>query len=66
MRSGDGRCDILSQRRSDGALEMWRNDYNPTTAKWAFTYLGFNTPPRCSHDWGVGVNDRSIRLADIE
>jgi len=47
--SGDGRCDIVSQRKSDGALEVWRNDYDISTNKWKFTYSGFiNSGPTCS------------------
>ena len=65
--TGDGKCDILSQRKSDGALEMWRNDYNPLTGVFAFTYQGFIAGASgCTQGWGVGQFDRGLRLADIE
>ncbi|EGZ76212.1 hypothetical protein NEUTE2DRAFT_122871 [Neurospora tetrasperma FGSC 2509] len=60
---GDGRCDVISQQKSDGALEMRRNDYNPATGAWKFTYMGFVTGGVCPQGWGVNVLDRGMRLA---
>ncbi|KAK3385369.1 carbohydrate esterase family 3 protein [Podospora didyma] len=64
--NGDGRCDVLSQRKSDGALEMWRNDYDPVTQRFTFTPMGFVTGPLCSEGWGVNVRDHGMQLADID
>ncbi len=64
---GDGKCDVLSQRKSDGALEMWRNNYNPSTGVFNFQYVGFvSGASGCTEGWGVGQFDRGLRLADIE
>jgi hypothetical protein len=64
--NGDGRCDILSQRKSDGALELWRNDYNALTRTYTFTPMGLVTGGLCSQGWGVNVLDHGMQLADIE
>jgi hypothetical protein len=63
---GDGKCDILSQRQSDGALEMWKNNWNSVSG-WNFEYKGFVTgPATCTEGWGVNIFDRGLRLADLE
>lgn len=65
--NGDGKYDLLAQRKSDGALEMWRNDYDPTTGKFAFSYQGFIAgTAKCNQGWGVGLFDAGLILADIE
>lgn len=65
--TGDGKCDVLVQTKENGALRMWRNDYNSATKTFAFTDVGFvSGPARCSQGWGVGIFDRGLRLHDVE
>ncbi|KAK8855247.1 carbohydrate esterase family 3 protein [Apiospora arundinis] len=64
---GDGKCDVLSQRKSDGALEWWRNGYDKATGRFTFEYKGFvDGSNRCNQGWGVNLFDRGLRLADID
>ncbi|KAK8001952.1 hypothetical protein PG991_014174 [Apiospora marii] len=64
---GDGKCDVLSQRKSDGALEWWRNGYDKATGRFSFEYKGFVAgSDKCSQGWGVSIFDRGLRLADID
>ncbi|KAK8017500.1 hypothetical protein PG993_013826 [Apiospora rasikravindrae] len=64
---GDGKCDVLSQRKSDGALEWWRNGYDKATGRFAFEYKGFVAgSEKCRQGWGVNIFDRGLRLADID
>ncbi|KAK8041302.1 esterase [Apiospora phragmitis] len=64
---GDGKCDVLSQRKSDGALEWWRNGYDKATGRFSFEYKGFVAgSEKCSQGWGVSIFDRGLRLADID
>ena len=65
--TGDGKCDLISQRKSDGALELWRNDYDRATDTFAFSYQGFiSGASGCTEGWGVGLFDQGLHLADIE
>ncbi|KAK8047725.1 hypothetical protein PG996_015789 [Apiospora saccharicola] len=64
---GDGKCDLLSQRKSDGALEWWRNGYDKATGRFTFEYKGFVAgSEKCSQGWGASIFDRGLRLADID
>ncbi|KAH8891447.1 hypothetical protein GQ53DRAFT_865088 [Thozetella sp. PMI_491] len=63
---GDGKCDVLSQRQSDGALEMWKNNWTAEKG-WNFVYQGFvSGPATCAEGWGVNIFDRGLALVDID
>jgi hypothetical protein len=65
--NGDGRCDVLVQDKTSGALTMWRNDYDASTKVWKFTNVGtVSGAASCSQGWGVGIFDLGLRLHDIE
>jgi hypothetical protein len=64
---GDGKCDVLVTRKSDGAVRMYRNEYDAATSTFKFTDQGFvHGTARCTEGWGVGLRDLGLRFADIE
>ncbi|KAJ5794948.1 carbohydrate esterase family 3 protein [Penicillium paradoxum] len=64
---GDGRCDVLVQTKSTGALTMWKNNYDKDKQTITFTNQGVvSGSATCSQGWGVSIFDRGMRIADID
>ncbi|KIN00783.1 carbohydrate esterase family 3 protein [Oidiodendron maius Zn] len=63
---GDGKCDFLIVDKVSGSIHMIRNDYSPTTDKFAWTDMGiiFNGGG-CPNHHGVGLFDLGVRFADV-
>lgn len=59
---GDGKADIISAARADGALTVWLTRYHDGAFSFEKKDLG---GWKCDQGWGVGLFDIGARFADI-
>ncbi|KAH6658567.1 carbohydrate esterase family 3 protein [Truncatella angustata] len=64
--NGDGKCDVLVQNKATGALTLYQNNYSPGAATITFGAPIIVTAATCDQGWGVGTDDREMRVADID
>ena len=64
--TGNGRCDVLVQDKTTSAVRLWENQWNAGTKTLTFVDQGIVASPGCGKSTGVGIFDRSMRIADME
>jgi hypothetical protein len=64
--TGNGRCDVLVQDKTTSAVTLWENQWNAGTKTLTFANRGVVASPGCGKSTGVGIFDRSMRIADME
>jgi hypothetical protein len=63
--TGNGRCDVLVQNKVTSAVTLWENQWDAGSKTLTFANRGVVASPGCGKP-GVGMFDRSMRIADME